>query len=200
MPGRTAWEVALLVHRGERSDNQGRVSQFEYESPSEFVLPCPSCGHEVRGVSHLQTLYKCPACGTEFLAVGGVHSTADEETLNALRIRNVSLLRRSVFRTRSHFIVGASACIVALSEVVLIMLRGFRTRAWLTEITCIAAGFGLIILLKHCVARIVALGRELRDSKMQLPNEPQDFSNLSDGSQRIRDLENLGGGNSTVSE
>jgi len=177
-----------------------RVSELEHELPTDFSMPCPSCAHDVRGVSRLQTLYKCPACGLEFLAIGGEHRTEDEEALNSLRIRNLALLRRSIFRTRSHFIVGASACVVALSELALIAFRGVQSRAWITGVACAAAGYGLVILLRHCIRRIIALGRELRDSKTHLPDEPQDFSSLGDGSQRVRDLETLVGGDSGSSD
>jgi len=176
------------------------VTQIDYEStPPEFAMPCPACGYHVPGQSALQTLYKCPSCDSEFIVPLGQPAPqrpdrADE--LSGLRIRNVSVLRRATYRTRSHFIIGAAASFMAVVEMALLLVRSIRYRIWYSGFAAACVGVALAILCWHCIKRAMDLTRELRDSKLQLPDEPQDFSNLSDGSHRVRDLENLVGGDS----
>ena len=168
------------------------MTQLNYETPPpEFELNCPACGQVVFGQNALQAMFKCPACGTEFLPPLGQVTDTREDELSALRIQNFSTLRRATYRSRSHFIVGAAATFIADVEMLMLISRSLPRRAWLNTFAALCVGVAMSMLFWHCVKRVMQLTKELRESKLESPTEPQDFSNLGDGSQRVRDLENL---------
>jgi hypothetical protein len=141
----------------------------------------------------LQTLFKCPACNVEFIIPLGEASDGREDELSGLRIQNVSVLRRATYRTRSHFIVGSAASLVAVVEMLLLVTRSLRYHAWFSAFASFCVGVAVSMLFRHSLKRALQLTKELHESKIQTSTEPQDFSNLGDGSQRVRDLENLAG-------
>lgn len=192
--------MIALVHRRRASDNKRRVTQINDESPPpEFVAPCPTCGHQVSGKNALQTVYQCDACNSEFIVTLGEHFDSRDDELSGLHIQNVAVLRRATYRTRSHFIVGAAASLVAVAEMVLLLIRSIRLHSWLGAAASVCVGVMLSVLFRHCLTRAMQLTQELHDSRIPSPTEPQDFSKLGDGSQRVRDLENLIGGDTTIS-
>lgn len=168
------------------------MTQLNYETPPpEFEMHCPGCGHLVYGQNPLQTFFKCPDCGTEFIPPRGEQSDSRDVELSGLHIQNVSVLRRATYRTRSHFIIGSAASLVATVEMLLMLFRSWQYHTWLGAIASLCVGTALAVLFWHCLTRALQLTKELHESKLESPTEPQDFSKLGDGSQRIRDLENL---------
>jgi hypothetical protein len=175
------------------------VTELNDESqPPEFQMQCPMCGHLVNGQNPLQTLYQCPACNAEFLRPLADPTDSRDAELSGLHIQNVSVLRRATYRTRSHFIVGAAASLVAVFEMLLMLIRSYRYHTWLGAIASVCVGAALSMLFWLCLKRALQLTHELQESKLPSPIEPQDFSKLGDGSQRIRDLENLVSGDSNA--
>ena len=116
----------------------------------------------------------------------------DEQHLDALRIRQATALRRSLYRSRAYAVIGALACAAGAVQCAWLVIRqmrgaGFDSRAaallLLLNVTIVAA-----LLLAR---RAAALYREAVSTVLPEPRTPPDFSTLSDGSQRARNLEDV---------
>jgi hypothetical protein len=176
---------------------------------SEDALPdpvfhCPHCGAIIPRSD--EPLLQCPAC-RELLVTEGdpleyeSHPDAlqvpptDEDELSHLRILQISTLRRTAARSRSYFIIGAGFCLIAAIELGLRVASALHGRDPLMQRNSIAlqslAALAAILGLWHFTRRIIALTRELSQTMLDEPSGPPDFSTLSDGSQPIRDLEEM---------
>ena len=182
------------------------------EHPLPDSYPCPECGSAVPADADGGAILQCPRCGTQFFlpadpdeiehaapedaAAVEAPSDADAE-LSALRIRQVSALRRGAYRARSYCIIGAAVCGVAVVNLILRLAELLRHHRWqarwvrygvLYTVLAMAAAYGLV----YFVHRINELTREVRRPSLQDPATPPDFSTLSDGSHHVRDLEAFG--------
>jgi hypothetical protein len=113
-----------------------------------------------------------------------------EHELDGLRIRQLSALRRSAYRTRSFAIIVAVAClVVAIQLTVNAFAAAAATYRALFAALAVLALFGAI----HFARRVAALQRELRTPPSMPPVPPggPDFSTLSDGSQQWKNLEDI---------
>lgn len=113
-----------------------------------------------------------------------------EHELDGLRIRQLSALRRSAYRTRSFAIIVAVACLVVGIQ---LAIKAFRAEsAWFRVLSAALAVFALFGAV-HFTRRIAALQRELRTPPPMPPEPPggPDFSTLSDGSQQWKNLEDI---------
>jgi hypothetical protein len=115
------------------------------------------------------------------------------EQLNADRIRQLTRLRRATIRSRSWCLIGAIVGFVAAAELVFKIVQNFRYgHGWgfLTAafVFCAIAS-GLIAVLFF--RRYVELHREIQTPILRDPATPPDFSTLSDGSQRWKNLEEM---------
>ena len=167
-------------------------------------VQCPTCGgNDVSSSAH--GIARCNQCGADFLvqtdepaetdsagvlayrAPGAQH--ADEAELSELQIRYVSNLRRGAYRERSYWIIGAALCLVGAVKLLQIGLATWW-RGWiLAGVGDVLGSVAAVMIFTVALRRIAALTREIRQSRLQEPPEPPDFSNLGDGSQRVRDLE-----------
>jgi len=151
-------------------------------------------------------MLQCPACRELLITAGNtleyesrpdelhVPST-DEDELSHLRIMQISTLRRTAARSRSYFIIGAGFCLIAAIELGMRVASELHRRDQLMQRNSIAlqslAALAAIWGLWHFTRRIIAMTRELSQSMLDEPTRPPDFSTLSDGSQPIRDLEEM---------
>src|SRR4051794_917640 len=96
---------------------------------------CPGCGSAVALDSAEGAILQCAGCGTQFFcssADGELEnapsSPADADLeLSALRIYQITQLRRTASRTRSYCVMGASACLVCAIQLVIMMIRLVRS-------------------------------------------------------------------------
>jgi hypothetical protein len=176
------------------------MSEANSVQPGSGGFQCPKCGNRVGGVSP-EGLGHCSNCGEQFLATVGElelgvetgvvegERANDDAELSELRIRNVSSLRRGAYRSRSYLIIAAGVCAVAAAKLIqmarLAWRGGLRLAAIGDALFAVAAIIGLVMIWR----KIAVLTREIRASRLQDPQSPPDFSNLGDGSQRLRDLE-----------
>ncbi len=112
--------------------------------------------------------------------------------LDGLRIRQLATLRRAAYRSRSHTIVAMLVCAVAMVQAAIFLVQhlmhiGFNWRALLYSGILIVGAFGATFFMR----RAIALHREATQTHTPAPTTPPDFSTLSDGSQRWKNLEDL---------
>src|SRR6266513_1165130 len=112
--------------------------------------------------------------------------------LDGLRIRQLATLRRAAYRSRSHAIVAMLVCAAAVVQAGFLLVQhliriGFDARLLLYAAFILAGAYGGIFFWR----RAVALHREATQSHQDNPTTPPDFSTLSDGSQRWKNLEEI---------
>lgn len=184
----------------------------ETDPPTAAHIDCPFCAKPVTLIDPSQTVLNCPECGQQFYAptIPEEESTADadlaqsdadaevarrEAELSELRISQVANLRRGAIRSRSWFIVGAVACVVAAIQFVYLAFEKYRMGQRRGPIRDLLGAAALLILVPYFTGRVSKLGREIAESRLKDPTTPPDFSTLSDGSQRWTNLEQLAGSN-----
>ena len=119
-------------------------------------------------------------------------SAEREEHLDALRIRQATALRRSLYRGRAYAVVGAVACAAAAAQCAWLAYGHIRTLGWGTRpVALLVLMLGAIVGAAWCARRASALTGEARATVLPQPTTAPDFSTLSDGSQRARNLEDV---------
>jgi len=115
---------------------------------------------------------------------------ADE--LDSLRIRQLASLRRATYRSRSHAIIAAAVCAGLAVQLGWVMLQRIRADGWSLRLMVFA------LLLAACLAgaiwfarRAAEFHRAAQKAGRDEPAAQPDFSTLSDGSQRARNLEEI---------
>jgi hypothetical protein len=156
------------------------------DAPQSGPVQCPHCGHQF-----LPGIEQGIASAEDQSAQ--VVQRADDDELSELRIRNVSNLRRGAYRSRSWLIIALAVCAVAAVKLILITVVAVRHRWYVAAIGDGLSVVAAVILVTILVPKIAALTREIRGSRLQPPTDVPDFSNLGDGSQRWKDLDELSG-------
>ena len=122
---------------------------------------------------------------------GGVDPRADE--LDGVRVRQIAALRRGAYRVRSYCVVAAAALVVVAVQLCVMAVAFVRAAGWGARPVgyVMFAGFALLAA-GYFARRVLHLTRELRQSAVPTPPDREpDFSTLSDGSQRWRNLEDV---------
>jgi hypothetical protein len=159
---------------------------------------CPACGGDVT-IDTRTVALQCGHCGHKFFLESSEadQATALEEPeasdeLDGNRIHQQMTLVRSAYRSRSYAIIAMSVCAVLVVQAIILALSHLRTRSWLATsaytVVAILAAFGSIYFLR----RALAFHAEAKHSTLHAPaTGAPDFSHLGDGSQRIRNLEDI---------
>ncbi len=164
------------------------------------AVVCPACNYTITTAeSPEESLTYCPACGADLEAVRAeadfqreqalrieVERRQRDQQLNEVRIKQVLTERRSLFRTRSYFVVlGTAALVIAIQIAIYSVYRlqhggfSFRVGAY------IAAFLPLLLLMRFCWRKIRQYNLELATPLLPEPAADPDFSTLSDGTQRL---------------
>ena len=165
-------------------------------------VQCPSCGGANVEVS-AEGIGRCNQCGGEFLLQAGNAEggdtpevldyrgppLAEEDELSELRIRDVSNLRRGAYRERAYWVIGAALCLMGTVKLALIAWAAWKQNLLLAVAGDVSGAVAAAMMFAVALRRIAALTRDLRHRQREEPPEPPDFSNLGDGSQRLKDLE-----------
>jgi hypothetical protein len=128
--------------------------------------------------------------GIEDVEDDAAAENADE--LNALRIRQLSLARRALYRGQSYWIILVVLLATALIRLAMMTVTHVRTRGWEMKpigylLFALLALFGLVFVGR----RIQDLNRKAAERPPEEPLPEPDFSTLSDGSQYARNLERM---------
>ncbi|HTL28204.1 MAG TPA: hypothetical protein VL282_03245 [Tepidisphaeraceae bacterium] len=165
------------------------------EEPADIT--CPACGASVAPDPDAIALH-CGNCGHEFFIDSSADEQSapaeekrDEDALDAVHIRQRLTLVRSAYRSRSYAIIAMCICAVLLVQAIITDIHQFRAGAMvpgsLYAIVALVAAYGTIAFFR----RALLFHREAKQTALHDPNSSPDFSNLGDGSQRWRNLEDI---------
>ena len=172
-------------------------------------IVCPNCGQPATiETTESGSVIHCPACDADFLATTGEETDgcavewddpsppteeADEE-LDGLRIRKLVQAKRSAIRARTYAIVILICSIfmavqLILTDVQEVHLYGWD--AWAILYTIFASA--MVIIATVASRKAAGLHRESNLSDMEELEHAPHFDDLSDGSQRVKNLEEMHG-------
>lgn len=178
-------------------------SDHDLDPPPQAWL-CPQCGQTVQHPENPHDhLLICPSCGHQFFVEQPTQTPTDleplvdspptdphQDELDAARIRKHARMRQALYRSRSYALMGLGVCAVGVIHLMIQLLRGAYpphriALVWVIILT-------LLIGTRFFLRKMLAHQRELRNITPPVdPAQPPDFSTLSDGSQRVRNLEKL---------
>jgi hypothetical protein len=168
---------------------------------------CPHCGAGIDPAAapagDRPDSIQCPGCGAALARPGpldyALPATPDDrqgdfaEELDGLRIRQVATLRRGAARARSYLVIGAAVSVVAAVKLVSMAVEYVRANGWgPSPVGYLMFAAAALLLAGYFGRRALEAHRELK-TPPPLPPQPAepDFSTLSDGSQRWKNLEDL---------
>jgi hypothetical protein len=118
-----------------------------------------------------------------------------ESHLNSTRIRQMAALRRSAYRTRSYCLIAIIACLVISADLIYYGIQRLRHHPTpigiLIAIAYFAAAIALLVLAAHFKRLAIKFHQESKKSILEDPTTPPDFSQLQDGSQIAKNLEDM---------
>jgi hypothetical protein len=176
---------------------------------SPIVQSCPACFGmvQVPPGSAGQTVF-CPHCGESFPAAGEtaaldfVHADHRDEAaedlvdeadrLSMLRIQNLARERRAAWRTTSYFVAATGGCVLAVAEILYRMLPGIRQSGAGIRVLCILLVALFLAGAGYFLKSAIAFAKIANRRPPEEPLKPPDFSTLSDGSQHVKNLEEMG--------
>jgi len=171
-------------------------------NPSDLPA-CPDCGGPgVQAATAMSNIARCQECGREFFAENGpvdpdesepkTPSGGIESEFDRIRIRQLSSMRRAIYRSRSHVLIASSVCVAAAAQCVYLAVRGVQAGGWsLAPVLLLLPVLPALIGAGFFARRAMAFHREARLTAQADPATPPDFSTLADGSQRASNLENI---------
>lgn len=178
-------------------------------APQDLLIAhCPHCGNEFQ-ITEQSPILQCPGCGEQFFPPEPAEVPTEttespepkpstEEELSGMRIRQISVMRRAAYRTRSYYIIGLGACVVIAIELCLMIVRSIRETHLHFRTASLYAFVAYCLFLIGTIAggfffarRLAELQQEIRQSLQKKSAAPPDFSTLQDGTQHIRELEQM---------
>lgn len=175
------------------------------EPGENLAVECPCCGGAV-GVAPADRaeVVACPHCAESFVLpaadgiaprvadIGGDEAADGSDDLDGMRIRQVHQMRRSIYRTRRYWLVGAGLCLVAAGQIV---WKFYSPEGWvaMSGVQVVVLAIAFLLGGIYCMRQARDLGRAAGTSALPEPERPPDFSALSDGSQHWKNLEAMGG-------
>jgi hypothetical protein len=120
-------------------------------------------------------------------------SVEPEPELDGQRIRQLAALRRGTIRARSWCLIAAGVCLVGAIQLVIFSVQLLHAGgSWGLRVGCyLVAAVGGVWLMVFFLRRARVLKKEIQKSALGQPESLPDFSQLSDGSQRWKNLEEL---------
>lgn len=163
------------------------------------LYACPHCHAELQIAWPPEPFLRCPECGDEFsLPVEATPPEVPVEVdcnheLDGEHIQRIVLQRRADIRLRSYFLLGAFGCAgAAVTFVYRVVERLFLHQAApATMIVYLGLAAAAIAFTSYFWIRARRLTLELNKPLLPDPVTPPDFSQLSDGSQQVKALEEL---------
>ncbi|HEY1923295.1 MAG TPA: hypothetical protein VGG44_11145 [Tepidisphaeraceae bacterium] len=121
--------------------------------------------------------------------------TNDDSHLNSTRIRQMAALRRSAYRTRSYCLIAIGACIVGSADLIYYGIQRLSHQssaiAILIAIAYFLSAAALLILARYFTRLATNFHKEAKKTILEDPTTPPDFSQLQDGSQIAKNLEDM---------
>lgn len=150
---------------------------------------CPWCHATLNTSATDAPNGQCRACG-QLLLTDAATSAGHSDELEGTRIARIVNERRAIARTRGYCIVLLAACAIVALQLLWYAIHAIGTSP-IPAIGYAAAAIILIVIATDLRKRVIALGVSLSRSSLTEPTTPPDFTALSDGSQRARNLDNI---------
>jgi hypothetical protein len=120
---------------------------------------------------------------------------SSDDHLDSNRIRQMAALRRGAIRTRSYCVIALGGCAVGAAQCVFEGIRHWPTSAnFLAILACglfLLSAAALVVLGAYFLVLARRFHRQAKQSAIPPPQVPPDFSNLQDGSQIVKNLEEM---------
>jgi hypothetical protein len=114
------------------------------------------------------------------------------DELDASRIQKIAKLRRAAIRSRSYCIIALIFCVVAALQLIYAAIHRYKSGVGgLTTFSFFIDAAAFLFAAGYCAVLAGRFHREARLPPPALPDQPPDFSKLSDGSQRARNLDQI---------
>ena len=114
-----------------------------------------------------------------------------EDDLDGLRIRQITRSRRSAYRSRGYLLIGSAVGAVLALQLIWISISRFREGLKVAGAGFVMAALVLFALAWRALSRAHQLKREANASALSDPKAPPDFSQLRDGSESWKNLEDI---------
>ncbi len=118
-----------------------------------------------------------------------------DDHLNSTRIRQMAALRRGAIQSRSYCVIALGGCVVAAAECVFEAVRRWPKpvsfRGILVCALFLLSAAALLVLGGYFLRLAGRFHREAKRSAILPPEAPPDFSKLQDGSQIVKNLEDM---------
>jgi hypothetical protein len=183
------------MHADEASPPEHRAARFD----------CPGCAEEVDvPAGSVGQLVRCPYCNTDFFASPEhVNAAVVDDTpaesfdrefeISKLRIEQFAALRRGAIRSRSWWVITQIACLfIVLDALGQIYVYVATWRRWgIGPTVGLLVIIGAVALAIHGRRRAREFQKEIETSALSDPTEPPDFSTLGDGSDLLKNFEDI---------
>ena len=133
----------------------------------------------------------CPHCGQPFVLPQGAGVRDAQAELDGQRIRKFAAVRRAAYRSRSYCVIAVGGCVVGAIELLYHAIAGYGVLGKVRGAAYVIVAIGLLWGAKHFAGLAANYLREAKRSALPPPTAPPDFAPLSDGSQIVRDLEQM---------
>jgi len=114
-----------------------------------------------------------------------------EDDLDAQRILQITRNRRTAYRSRGYLLIGSAVCVALGLQLIWMSISRFRGGYNVTASAFVMAAAILFALAWRAFHRAGQLKREADASALSEPTTPPDFSQLGDGSDSWKNLEDI---------
>jgi len=120
-----------------------------------------------------------------------ISAEAQKHELDNNQIKKIAHIRRTAVRSRGYLLVGSAFCAALGVQVIWNALGRFRAGSNVIGAAYLMAAAILFALAWKAFVRAQHLKREANASALSDPKTPPDFSQLNDGSQSWKNLEDM---------
>lgn len=117
--------------------------------------------------------------------------TEKDAELDGQRIRKFAAVRRAAYRSRSYCVIAVGGCVMGAIELLYHAITGYQALGKMRGGAYVVVAMGLLWGAKHFAGLAGHYHREAKRSALPPPTAPPDFAPLSNGSQFVRDLEQM---------
>ena len=143
----------------------------------------------------------CPHCG-QIVVINDDDADAEQDQsqqeqpsdeLESLKIHQIVRVRRALIRTRTYYLAAGVTALAGAVQVLYMLWRDWRALGWSPRIQMYVGLIPILLIVAWTMYRRMQVFSELINKPLQEdPTTPPNFDHLSDGSQHLRNLDDLG--------